>query len=440
MMPVLVVIDRPPGLQGKLSAALTQAGFRPTPVAHLGGLDAVFARCSPGAAIVGDLARDPWNVAARALRVRDPDLPLILVPHHSSEAVAIAALRARVDDYVPPPCAPSDVVDALSRIRMRRTMKTPASARHATSFKLLPAFVGSSAPVNEINSYIQRVGRTDSNVLITGETGTGKELIAGLIHGASARCDRPFVTVNCAAVPDTLLESELFGYERGAFTGAHASTEGKLEHASGGTALLDEIGDMTAAGQAKILRVTDGKDLYRLGGNKTIRVDVRILAATNQDLDALILDGRFRLDLYYRLSVTRIHLPPLRERREDLPLLVEHYVGLYNRQFGRAVEGVTAEAMCLLTTYEWPGNVRELRNVIESAFVNQSSAWIGPQDLPPRVRQASSRNEVPIEERERLLAALTATHWNKSRAAEQLHWSRMTLYRKMVKYGVPHAG
>jgi transcriptional regulator with PAS, ATPase and Fis domain len=285
------------------------------------------------------------------------------------------------------------------------------------------------------------VAASESHTLITGETGTGKELVASLIHRYSRRRQKPFVCVNCAAIPDSLLESELFGYERGAFTGAHTLKEGRLKLADGGTLFFDEIGDMSAYAQAKILRAIEGKAIERLGGTRSIPLDIRVIAATNRNLERLVAEEKFRADLYFRLNVANIHLPPLRERKEDLPALCQHYVEVMNRQFGQQVEGVAAETLASLLRYDWPGNVRELKNLLEAAFVNRPARHIALADLPRQFRaRLSEAGGVAQDERSQLLNALLATNWNKSQAAQKLRWSRMTLYRKMTKYQVVSGG
>jgi transcriptional regulator with PAS, ATPase and Fis domain len=247
----------------------------------------------------------------------------------------------------------------------------------------------------------------------------------------------PLVCLNAAATPDALLENELFGHERGAFTGASSSHEGKLAAADGGTVFLDEIGDVSLPVQAKLLRAIEDKSFHRLGSTRQVTLDVRVIAATNQDLDRAVEEGRFRRDLYYRLNVVRVQLVPLRERPEDIPLLVNHCLRHFNREFGRSVRGLSPRSMEALCGYHWPGNVRELRNVVEALLVNLAPETSGIVDIPPPVmRQLAFAVGAPVSERDRLLQALTATNWNKSRAASQLHWSRMTLYRKMQLYQV----
>jgi DNA-binding NtrC family response regulator len=240
-----------------------------------------------------------------------------------------------------------------------------------------------------------------------------------------------------AAIPEALVESELFGHERGAFTGAMTCRDGKLAAANGGTLFLDEVGDMSPAVQAKLLRAIESKSIYRVGGTQSMRLDVRIIAATNQDLERASNEGRFRSDLYYRLNVLRVRLPPLRERSEDIALLANHYLRQFSRSAERSVRGLSARALETLTAYHWPGNIRELRNVIEALMVNLAPETTGIVDIPSEViRQLAFAVGAPTSERERLLQALTATKWNKSKAASQLHWSRMTLYRKMHEHEI----
>ena len=307
------------------------------------------------------------------------------------------------------------------------------------------SLIGSSLAMWKVRTYLRKVALTDSHVLITGETGTGKELAAQYIHHHSARRAKPLVTINCAALPDGLLESELFGYERGAFTGATTSYSGKLKLADGGTVLFDEIGDMSPYAQAKILRVIETKEVYPLGGRRSVPLDIRIIAATNRDLDQRMASNEFRQDLYFRLNVARVHLPPLRERKEDIPLLTDHFVQKFSSQFGRGIEGFNEETMERLLSYDWPGNIRELMNLTEWIFIDPPGEKIGVADLPESMRYPlPGRQETVLAERELLLYALSQTHWNKSQAAARLNWSRMTLYRKIAKYHIverqPEAG
>jgi len=288
-----------------------------------------------------------------------------------------------------------------------------------------------------LSARVARIAATDSTVLITGETGTGKELVASAIHSASSRSSKPFLRVNCAAIPDALVESELFGYERGAFTGAQAGHAGWLQEAHQGTIFLDEVGDMSASTQAKLLRVIENKEFRRLGGRAEIHVDVRFIAATNRNLDEMAAEGKFRKDLYFRLNVARVHLLPLRDRKEDIPVLLRHFVHKLSVQNSKQAPEMAGDVWNCLINHEWQGNIRELRNVVEAAFVNSPGDVIRMVDLPENFQKL--RRDVPRplpEEREQLMAALLETKWNKSKAAEQLRWSRMTVYRKMRRYQI----
>jgi DNA-binding NtrC family response regulator len=318
--------------------------------------------------------------------------------------------------------------------RWQEEKKERPAAERLISGDLL---VGGSPAIRQLRHAIQRVATTDSNVLITGETGTGKELTAELIHRNSRRRDKPFVSINCAAIPEGLLESELFGYERGAFTGAHAAREGKLQYAQGGTLFLDEVGDMSLYAQAKILRAIESRKVQRLGGHREIAVNLRLIAATNHNLEQLTSQQKFRQDLYFRLNVARLSLPPLRDHSEDVPALVDHLLAEMAPRLERRVSTVDPSFLEPLLRYDWPGNVRELRNVIESALVFCDAERITAHDLPVHLRALfASAARTRDAERDRIVEALHATSWNRTEAAQRLGCSRMTLYRKMVKHGL----
>jgi len=360
-------------------------------------------------------------------------LPIVLIAVNSSEDLVIAALRAGVNEYLRWPIPTEELVSAVKRC----LPLTATDAPHDSSVAQIDGIIGDSIAMCEIRARVTRVALSDSNVLITGETGTGKELFAEVLHKKSRRRTKPFVAINCAAIPDTLLESELFGHAKGAFTGADAGNDGRLKAADQGTLFLDEIGDMSSYSQAKILRLIENKEIQRLGCNRGIPVDVRVIAATNQDLEQLSRENKFRKDLFFRLNVARIHLPPLRERKEDLPSLIEHYIGYFSRRFGRKKQRITDEALDCLFSYDWPGNVRELKNLMESIFVEDPPGDISPRDFPANLRQRCAELKLLSgDERERLLWALATTNWNKSKAAAKLQWSRMTLYRKMARYNI----
>jgi transcriptional regulator with GAF, ATPase, and Fis domain len=320
----------------------------------------------------------------------------------------------------------------------------------------VPAIIGSSKEIVEIHSVIQKVAKTDSTVLILGESGTGKELIAKAIHYSSERANKPFVHVNCAAIPSALLESELFGHEKGAFTGAFTSRAGRFELANAGTVFLDEIGDMPPALQVKILRVLQERCFERIGGHRTINVDVRIIAATNSNLEAAVSEGKFREDLYYRLNVIPITIPPLRMRAGDIPELCNHFLEKYALKMGRKRLNITKGAMEHLQHYHWPGNVRELENLIERLFVLKQDDIITPQDLPEKIRNRGILDlpeitgddtnpfvngidlNTAVQEYEKrlIMHALELHEGVQVRAAKYLNIKRTTLIEKMRRYGI----
>jgi DNA-binding NtrC family response regulator len=421
MSPRTIIVTPP---SPTVRAALADRGFAVVEVLDEVTLRSTLRACTPALVIVGSVGSSGIPLA-REIRRHDRDLPIVLLVDEGSEEIAIEAVRAGVTDYVKHPVTPDGLIASLGRCPSRAMTQRLGG----------PALVGVSEALRRVREYVARVAATESSVLITGETGTGKEVVATLIHEHSGRRTRPFVTINCAALPDTLLESELFGYERGAFTGASAARVGRLQAAHGGTLFLDEIGDMSLYAQAKLLRVIEQREIQPLGTSRVRSIDVRIVAATNHELEQRVADNAFRRDLYYRLNVASIQLPPLRSHAEDVPHLLAHYVAENNHRFRRAVEGFTGEALEHLVRYDWPGNVREIKNLVEAVFVQGAPAWIGSADLPERYRERMTSSG-PVDERARVVAALFATRWNKSAAAERLRWSRMTLYRKMAKYGI----
>ena len=385
-----------------------------------GVVDAAILECSaePG---------DAGLRLARHIRAGNSRTPIVIVARKGSEDLAIEALRLGVADYLKPP------LDVKMLERIMEAIGKPPDRPSSSEM----AIIGESAAISGIKQFIHKVAASESNVLILGETGTGKEMVAEQVHRRGARRGKPFICVNCSAIPDGLLESELFGYEKGAFTGAVSAREGKLAQAHQGTLFFDEIGDMSVVSQAKILRVIESKEVYRLGGNRPTRVDVRIIAATNRNLEQLMSEDRFRTDLYFRLNVARIELPPLRERRADIPLLLDHFLSHYNNVFNAAVERFEDRALDGLMEYQWPGNVRELRNVVEIVYLNLNSNQTVVRRLPEQVLSTWRKlSKLPQDEREKLVSVLLATHWNVSEAARQMHWSRMTMYRRLAKYNI----
>lgn len=363
-------------------------------------------------------------------RARQAALPLLIIASWSSETFAIASLRAGAVEYLTHPLDPAEFARAILRWVPERA--TPPMQCELVGGEVL---VGGTPVMQALRAQIRRVAATDCNVLITGETGTGKELVAQLIHQNSPRRANPLISLNCAAIPDSLLESELFGHERGAFTGATLANQGKLMAANRGTVFFDEIGDMTPLAQAKVLRAVETKEVQRLGANRGYHTDIRIIGATHHNLDDLASAEIFRRDLYFRLNVGRIYLPPLRERKADIASLVERMVTDLNQKLGRHVSGISSAALRSLNQYDWPGNVRELKNVIERVFIMLDGERIGAEDLahvllPKRKEPATAK----ASEMRSLEEALEVCNGVKSKAAERLNWSRMTLYRKLAKY------
>src|SRR5436190_9267023 len=297
--------------------------------------------------------------------------------------------------------------------------------------------VGDSPAIAAIRSYLPKVANSQATVLVTGATGTGKEVIARAVHGLGPRRHHPFVAINCAAIPDSLVEAELFGHERGAFTNAVNANKGHLVQADGGTLFLDEIDAMSPYAQAKLLRVIETREVLSVGSSRPVRVDIRIVAATNQILERLVDSNQFRSDLFYRLNVARIHLPPLRDRKEDIPLIIASVLRELNARDNRAVSLPDSELLHCLLEHDWPGNVRELRNLIEAIFIDPPTGPIRLDDLPPAFRNLFvSYRASGQTERELLIGALQQTNWNMAQAAKHLKCSRMTLYRKLTRYNI----
>jgi two-component system response regulator AtoC len=403
---------------------------------------------------------DGMTLLKRALE-EDPELPVVLITAHGTIDTAVEALKSGAFDFVTKPFDKDEVrqivAKALKTRELRGADATPASGSRGARFGI----IGSSAGITELYAILERVADTPTTVLITGESGTGKELVARALHEHSSRKDKPFIKVNCAAIPKELIESELFGYERGAFTGAVASKPGRFELANGGTLFLDEIGEIPVEMQVKLLRVLQESEFERVGGIKTIRVDVRLVAATNRELKKLIGGGHFREDLFYRLNVVPIRLPALRERTGDIPLLVEHFLTKFNERLKKKVEGVEPDAAELLAQYPWPGNIRELENVIERSVLFCDTSKLHAADLPHEVRGISAMANVPLPEadlqaalagegglkghvkvamsrleKELVSRALKQTNANVTHAARLLKISRKGLQLKMKELGL----
>jgi DNA-binding NtrC family response regulator len=366
---------------------------------------------------------DPVAALVAARRVH-PGVPAVFVATRGSEALAIAALRAGADDYFHWPSGRDQLVDYCLRAEL------PPDRRPK-----VPVLLGSSAVMCALRETVARVAARPCSVLIAGETGTGKDIVARLLHQSSARATRPFATINCAAVPEGLFESELFGYERGAFTGATTVNVGRLQAAAGGTVFLDEVGELPLSVQPKLLRAIEQGELQRLGSRGHQTIDVRWTAASNRDLARRADAGLFRWDLLYRLNVCTIEIPALRDRREDIVPLAQAFLDELAPQYASVGRSFTADALARLTAYDWPGNVRELRNAVEGGLARSAGGEIGVADLPsPIGRTLITVASVEASERHRIVDALRACGGNKSEAAHRLQWSRMTLYRKLSRY------
>lgn len=378
-----------------------------------------------------------------------PQLPVIIITAFSSVENAVAAIKEGAFDYVTKPIDSEALLLTVKRaLEYKYLQQENAELKQRLGEKFdLGALIGSSQPMQELAETLALVAPSDATVLITGESGTGKELVAGAVHHNSLRCDAPFIKVNCAALHENLLESELFGHEKGAFTGAAEQRKGRFELADNGTLFLDEIGDMSPTTQAKILRVLQEGEFERLGGTQTIKVDVRLIAATHKDLQQMIEAGLFRQDLFFRLSVVPLHLPPLRERPMDIPTLAQHFLSRYCEKNRKDIRSFQAEALEALLAYAWPGNIRELENAIERAVILCLDEQILLQHLPLQVRQAYNadgdrpfaiRPGVTLKdmEKELILSTLKQTENNRTRAAEILGVTRQTLQNKLKEYGL----
>lgn len=434
MLPLVLLVDSRIKALAHWNHKLRAFGSELFEVMTLEALRKRIACSRPGMILLGFRGdEEAVSIAHQIHRMHDR-LPLILVVAEGSEGLAVSAFRAGVTDYFHALRDEGPLLETLERWLAGSGEGHQGVERSKQQEKPI-LFAGASASVLELEATVARIGGSKSNVLITGETGTGKELVAAAIHQASARSRMSFVRVNCAAIPDALAESELFGYERGAFTGAYLRNQGRLESAHQGTIFLDEVGDLSLMTQAKLLRAIENKEFRRLGGNAEIKVDVRVVAATNRNLEEMVAERRFREDFYYRLNVARIHLLPLRDRKEDIPVLMRYFVQEFSQASEKRIPNISDEVWHALLSYAWPGNIRELRNVLESAFVNSPGETISIADLPDQFRKSCAK-ATTLTERQQILAALLATKWNKSRAAGQLRWSRMTLYRKMHKYRI----
>lgn len=360
------------------------------------------------------------------------DMSIILLTAGASVALAVEAMKFGAFDYIEKPCGSNRILQSVQQAENQ--FYSPPFLPGTNKTSQLPSFpeiVGTSSLLKELHNRITNVCTTDASVLITGESGTGKELVAKAIHTNSLRKNGPLVIVNCGAIPLQLMESELFGHERGAFTDAKETQIGRFEQAHGGTLFLDEIGELPLDAQVKLLRILEDKKITRLGGKKEIAIDFRLISATNNDLYQRVQNGTFRLDLLYRLNIFTIHLPPLRERTEDILLLTNHFIKKHNKTLHLNIIGCDQHTKKILLAYEWPGNIRDLENALLSAMIVCKSGQISPQHLPERLRSCPADSEY-----EQIIKALTECKYNKSETAKLLGISRKTLFNKMKKHGL----
>jgi len=381
------------------------------------------------------------------LRIKeiDPTPTIIFITAHATVDTAVKALKEGAFDYVTKPVDPDYLSHLVTNALKQRSLASEnvKLKEQISEFCKADEIIGESPQMHKVYEMIQTVAKTDTTVMIRGESGTGKELIARAIHSNSNRRYFPIVAVNCGALPEGILESELFGHERGAFTGAQYKRKGKLELADGGTLFLDEVGNIDSKTQMDLLRAIETKQFTRVGGNEMIKVDFRVICATNKDLEKAVSDGTFREDLYYRLNVFTIFIPPLRERKGDIPVLANYFVQKYARTMGKSIGSLSPEAMDTLVRYNWPGNVRELENAIERAMVVGKPPAIRPEDLPYQLTEKNHilpTGSLAAVEKAHIASVLEQNRWNISRSAEILQIDRVTLYNKIEKYGLKRPG
>ena len=446
--PLVLLIDDDDSLRRVMEFSLTEAGYN-VQAASSGEKGLALFETGSFDAVITDITMPGMSgmeVLAK-IHQRDEALPVLVITAYGTIENAVEAMKRGAFDYITKPFNRDELRLALNKaLRMRRLEKENVALRaEITDRYRFQSIVGNSQKIKEVLEMAGRVAVSEASVLITGESGTGKELLAKGIHYNSSRADGPFVAVNCAAIPEHLIESELFGHVRGAFTGAVKDREGRFELATGGTLFLDEIGDLRVELQAKILRALQERQVDRVGGKHPVPVDVRIIASTNKDIERAVKEGSFREDLFYRLSVIMLHMPPLRERKDDIPILVRHFLKKFNRG---AEVSIDHEALAMLTAYGWPGNVRELENSIERASVLKRGDTITLEDLPDKLKKEKSIVEniilnlpdegIALEDLERnlIIKALEKHKGNQTRAAEYLGITRPTLIYRMEKYGI----
>ena len=444
----ILVVDDEPSILRLLREALTQWGYQVTTASNAReALDAL--RTEMYDAAITDIRMPDTSGLdlLKEIKKHDDSIEVVIMTGYPTIASAVEALKEGAYDYLSKPLILDELRHLMARVTERKFLKGEVQSLRARLGEELTVneLVGGSTPMERVKEIIAKVAATDSPVLIEGESGTGKELVAAAIHRLSVRAKGPFLPVNCSAIPEDLLESEFFGHVRGAFSGAVSDALGLFRGANDGTIFLDEIAELSPALQVKLLRVLQEMQVRPVGSTKAYPVDVRVIAATNRDLDRSIADGRFRQDLYYRLNVVRVSLPPLRARREDIPALVNHFLRRFNRRFRRDVRGITPEALAALEVHDFPGNVRELENLVERAYAMGAHEQITLADLPtlsPSIATPSATAtagaipQLADVEKELILRALAFYRSDKEAAAKALGISRRTIYRRLKEYGV----
>jgi nitrogen regulation protein NR(I) len=463
-MTKVLVVDDEANLRKVLGAMLRREGYEVT-LAQDGEVGLNELKRNGADIVVTDLVMPKIGgmELLKAVHELSPDVPVIIVTAHGTVDSAVEAIKLGAFDYITKPFDQAELAAVIAKAARTHDLTQRSARAGADERTARAAMIGDASQMQEVFKIIDKVANTPSTVLITGESGTGKELVATALHEGSARRTKPLIKINCAAIPKDLMESELFGYERGAFTGAVTSKPGRFELADGGTLFLDEIGEIPVEMQVKLLRALQESEFERVGGIKTTRVDVRLIAATNRDLQQEISAGRFRNDLYYRLAVVPIVLPPLRERKADIPVLARHFIDKYNKRLSKKIEGIEDESMALLAAYPWPGNIRELENLMERVLLFADGPQIKPRDLPeplhrptaaaaaagpsaPSVEAPPPSGETGLKdiikqrsaemEKELIAKALEETSGNVTRAAKLLQISRKSLQTKMKEFGL----
>ncbi len=442
----ILIVDDEESTRDLFSELLQRWGYDVDQTADGHGALKIAAETHPDV-IVSDLVMPKLDGLAlvRALREEQPDTPVVIITGKGTIDAAVEAVREGVFDFVEKPLDPARLKIILQRaLEKKETLhEMQVLRRRLGQVDSGVGLVGNSPPMRRAMELVEKVAPSKASVVITGQSGTGKEMVARAIHQLSPRRDKPFIAINCSAIPATLIESEMFGHERGAFTGAAERRLGAWELADGGTLFLDEVGEIPIELQAKFLRVIEEERLRRLGGKSEIVVDVRVISATNRDLKEEIKAARFREDLYFRLNVFHINLAPLKERREDIPVLVQHFIDRFSRDAAKKLQGVSPQAMKLLTDYAWPGNIRELRNTLERAVILCGSDTIEPEHLPSELAAGGGESAylklpygLPLREieKEYILATLGRLQNNKARTAQALGISEKTLYNKLYRY------